>query len=364
MNEEVFNYINLYDLLKYENSNNYKFISQQKKLCSFHYDNNKHYKKIVENIFGLDSIKKANIGLKDMPYIPVDLFKNYDLFSTKFENIFKIIKSSGTTGNKPSRIFLDKENALAQNISLSKIFTDFTLLNRPRMIIADSKNTLNNKKSFSARAAGIIGFSYLCRKPEFAFDSRMNLDISNIENIIKDDKTKNILFFGFTYIIWLYLLKKKLPYDLRSELGKKSILVHGGGWKKLDSINITKEQFKEKVNDFLGINKSINYYGMVEQTGSIFMECEKGYLHSNPLCSIISRNPKTLKVSGLEEIGITQVISSLPTSYPGNSILTDDLISVKGIDNCKCGRKGVYFDILGRLKASEPRGCSDTYANQ
>ena len=100
---------------------------------------------------------------------------------------------------------------------------------------------------------------------------------------------------------------------------------------------------------------------MVEQTGSIFMECEAGWLHSNPLCNVVSRDKRTLEESEIGSTGVAQVISCLPTSYPGNSILTDDLIVIKGVDNCKCGRKGVFFDILGRLKNSDPRGCSDTY---
>ena len=361
MNEEVLSYINLYDSIKFEPSNNHKFIEHQKKLFLHHYKNNSFYKRIIDNIFGFESIGKINCNLENAPYIPVHLFKNYDLYSTNFDKIFKVLNSSGTSGNRTSKIFLDRENANAQTKSLSKIFTDFTSLERPGMIIADCKDTIINKKAFSARAAGIIGFSYLCRKPSFALDSDMNLSLQNIKNVFENDKIKNILIFGFTYIIWLHLLKKKFPSEIREELNKKGILVHGGGWKKLEAENISKNEFKEKVSEYLGIKKSINYYGMVEQTGSIFMECEKGFLHTNPLCSVISRDKKTLGISDLGDIGIAQVISSLPTSYPGNSILTDDLISIKGIDDCKCGRKGVYFDILGRLKASEPRGCSDTY---
>ena len=31
-----------------------------------------------------------------------------------------------------------------------------------------------------------------------------------------------------------------------------------------------------------------------------------------------------------------------------------------GIDDCKCGRKGKYFLVHGRIKKAELRGCSDT----
>ena len=67
---------------------------------------------------------------------------------------------------------------------------------------------------------------------------------------------------------------------------------------------------------------------MVEQTGSIFMECESGYLHSNPLCDIVPRSLNDINKVSNDNFGVGQVISSLPTSYPGHSLLTEDLIQV------------------------------------
>ena len=49
----------------------------------------------------------------------------------------------------------------------------------------------------------------------------------------------------------------------------------------------------------------------------------------------------------------------LTTSYPGHSILTEDLGTIYGEDDCKCGKNGKYFKVHGRQLNSEPRGCSD-----
>ena len=75
---------------------------------------------------------------------------------------------------------------------------------------------------------------------------------------------------------------------------------------------------------------------------------------------IIIRDKISLKQIGINKVGIIQVVSCLPKSYPGHSLLTEDLGIIHGIDNCKCGRKGKYFSIKRRLKKSELRGCSDT----
>ena len=54
-----------------------------------------------------------------------------------------------------------------------------------------------------------------------------------------------------------------------------------------------------------------------------------------------------------------QALSLVQLSYPGHNILTEDLGRIEGIDNCKCGRKGKYFSVLGRVPGTEKRGCSD-----
>jgi hypothetical protein len=100
---------------------------------------------------------------------------------------------------------------------------------------------------------------------------------------------------------------------------------------------------------------------MVEQTGTIHMECESGYLHTSEFSDIIIRNPSDFSVKKNGGEGIIQLFSLVPTSYPGQSILTEDIGTIFGEDNCICGRKGKYFRISGRLKKAELRGCSDTY---
>jgi hypothetical protein len=52
-------------------------------------------------------------------------------------------------------------------------------------------------------------------------------------------------------------------------------------------------------------------------------------------------------------------VSTLPTSYPGHVLLTEDLGVVHGIDDGDW--PGKRFSVLGRLPRAEARGCSDTY---
>lgn len=92
------------------------------------------------------------------------------------------------------------------------------------------------------------------------------------------------------------------------------------------------------------------------------MECEEGHLHAPVFSDVIIRRMKDFSVADFGEEGVIQVVSVLPESYPGHSLLTEDQGVILGEDDCKCGRKGKYFKINGRIKNAEIRGCSDTYA--
>ena len=125
-----------------------------------------------------------------------------------------------------------------------------------------------------------------------------------------------------------------------------------------------KADFHRRMEETCGLKDIHDYYGMVEQTGCIYMECEYGHLHVSNFSDVIVRRPQDFSEAETGETGIIQVVSTIPESYPGHSLLTEDEGVILGEDDCPCGRKGKYFRIQGRLKNAEIRGCSDTYAVQ
>ena len=101
-----------------------------------------------------------------------------------------------------------------------------------------------------------------------------------------------------------------------------------------------------------------NYYGLVEQIGSIFFECNCGYYIASNYSDIIVRN-ENLNICKKGESGLVQLLSLLPTSYPGHSILTEDVGEIVYDHKCNCYGYGTRFLIHGRLKNAELRGCSN-----
>ena len=324
-------------------------------LNNHHYRNCREYKSILD-VFKYN--QDNNYNYEQFQFLPVSLFKDYELSSINKEKIFKIINSSGTTSEKVSKIYLDKENAHLQTKVLTKIVSTAIGNKRLPMLIIDSKSTIRDRNLFSARGAGIIGFSIFGKDVTYALHDNMELDIERVKDFSKRHENEKIFIFGFTSIIWKHFVKYIL--DNRINLSHlDGIMIHGGGWKKLNDLKVDNTLFKKSIFDACGLKDVINYYGMVEQTGSIFLECSEGYLHTSIFSDIlIRRNDFTL--CDFNEIGLVQLISLLPTSYPGHNIISEDLGEIIGIDDCNCKKLGKYFLIHGRAEKAEIRGCSDT----
>ncbi len=348
----------------------------------FSLDKNEKEKMLTERLVGLTKLHSENCpeysrmlkavnvdpdkisSYKDIPFLPVRLFKEMELKSVSKEDVVKTMTSSGTTGQSVSKIFLDRVTAANQQKTMVKIVSDFIGSDRMPMIIIDCPSVVKDRAMFTARGAGVLGFSIFGSKKIYALDDDMKLNVEAVQEFLERFKGQKILLFGFTFMVWqhfykelLRLRKEGVTFDLSN-----GILIHGGGWKKLVSEAVSHDEFHQRLKDACGLYRIHDYYGMAEQTGCIYMECECGHLHASIFSDVITRRATDFSECDIGEKGIIQVVSTIPESYPGHSLLTEDEGIIEGIDDCPCGRKGKYFKVLGRLANAEIRGCSDTYA--
>lgn len=301
---------------------------------------------------------------RELPFLPVRLFKEMSLKSVPQDEVVKTVTSSGTSGQRVSRIYLDRTTAANQQKAMVKTVNEFTGPSRMPMIILDRPSAVKDRNTFSARGAAILGFSIFGSRKIFSFDDEMRLDVEGLTAFLDQHKGRQILLFGFTFVVWQYFYKElaRLKDEGRTFDLSDGILIHGGGWKKLAHEAVSPEEFHRALKDVCGLDRIHDYYGMAEQTGCIYMECECGHLHAGIFSDVIARRPVDFTECEIGERGILQVVSTIPESYPGHSLLTEDEGVVLGKDDCPCGRKGKYFKVFGRLKNAEIRGCSDTFA--
>ncbi len=333
------------------------FLQQLIELNHHHYQNCNAYKNIVNSLFS-GSLQAESI--EELPYLPVQIFKNLDLRSVHESSITNTMTSSGTTGNSVSKIYIDKRTSFKQSSALSEIVTDFIGKEKIPMLIVDCEKTISDRNFFSARTAAILGFSRFASKKIFLLNDDLSINDQAIQYLMNQDTKFKFFFFGFTFIIWEFLIQALKLKGVKLNL-ENAICIHGGGWKMLEDQNISNDAFKSEFHEVLGVRTVFNYYGMIEQTGSIYFECEHGHLHCSDYSDIIIRDLFDFRPLNMGEEGLIQTCSSIPFSYPGHSILTEDIGTLLGVDDCSCGRLGKYFKVQGRVPRAEIRGCSDTF---
>jgi hypothetical protein len=318
-----------------------------------HLEKSQAYRKVNDVLF--NGIQKI-LSPEELPFLPVNLFKTHSLKSIADNEVYKILTSSGTTGDVPSKIYLDSRTANLQSLALSKIMTNVLGQSRLPMLIADSKSVIADRSTFSARGAGILGMSVFGKDHSYLLNENFETDKTVFKEFCTKYNGQKVFLFGFTFMIWQYLV---LNPDIEMDLSN-AVVVHSGGWKKMHEMAVDNDTFKNALHKKFGIKQVYNFYGMVEQVGSVYVENEKGYLHCPNFSDVIIRNPADFSIQKNGEEGLVQVLSVLPQSYPGHSILTEDIGVCMGEDDMEW--KGKYFKITGRAKKADLRGCSDTFA--
>lgn len=328
-----------------------------KLLTRFHRDRCPEYANFL-TMLNYDEAKV--ITPADIPFFPVRLFKEFDLLSVSREEVFKTMTSSGTTGQRVSKIFVDKATAMSQQKVMLRVLGDFWGKGRLPMLVVDTPAVLKDRKSFTARGAAILGLQFAAREMVFVLNDDMTLNVEKLREFTEKYRGKRFVIFGFTFLVWQHFYQELRRLEERFDLSE-AFLMTGGGWKKLEAGAVSHEEFKQRLQDICGIRHFLDHYGMVEQTGAIYAECECGHLHASIYSDVIIRDYRDFAPLPMGERGIVQVVSVLPRSYPGHALLTEDEGMVLGEDDCPCGRKGKYIQIFGRMKSAELRGCSDTY---
>ena len=289
-----------------------------------------------------------------LPWLPARLFKHHTLRSIPEDAVFQILTSSGTTG-KPSRIHLDQHAAAATQRALAQTLRTVIGSRRLPMLVVDSVSALARQPSMSARGAGVLGMMMYGRDHVFLLDGEGTLAVDEFRRFMRCHGGAPFIIFGFTFLVWQHLLEaaRQESFDL-----SHGLLVHSGGWKKLADLEVSNAEFRRRFGE-VGLHRIHNFYAMVEQVGTVFLEGDQpGELYCPDFADVIIRDPDTWNEASLGQPGVIEVASTLPTSYPGHLLLTEDLGVIHGVDD---GRwPGKRFSVLGRLPRAEPRGCGDT----
>ena len=293
---------------------------------------------------------------EEVPYLPVSLFKSQKLQSVPETGVRVTLTSSGTTGQAVSRIVLDAETSSIQQRALAGSLMYVLGKKRLPMLVIDTDAVFKDPKMMSARGAGVLGLMRYGRNHAFALDTDLRPNLAAVHAFLTANAGQPFFMFGFTFMVWVnfYEQFKDAGLDL-----SQGVLIHSGGWKKMEERAVDNKTFRRTLADAFGLTRIYNFYGMVEQIGSIFLEGPDGLLYPPNFADVIVRDPVTWEPTENGQPGVIQVLSLLPHSYPGHSLLTEDIGVVEAIDLESGSWMGKGIRVLGRVARSELRGCSD-----
>ena len=333
-----------------------------KKELAYACDRNSPFRNYVEH-WPIDFRVADRIA--DLPYLSVGVFKaNPPLALVGSDDVKRTLTSSATTGQVPSRVVLDAATARRMAKGVITIIRDFIGPARRPYLVIDTPENLTAQAELGARGAAIQGLGSFatevvcCLRPGPEGDS--SLDLEKLLACAAKWKHADVLVYGFTYVIWTHLVQPLQRQGIT--LGIPSVRVlHSGGWKRLERQAVTRDVFIRGVASVFGCseNRILDFYGMVENVGVIYPDCDHGNKHVPAFAEIIVRNPLTLAPVKAGQQGLIQVCSVLPTSFPGFLLLTEDMAEVIEYDGCPCGRRGTSFRFAGRAPKAEVRGCGN-----
>ena len=333
-----------------------------KKELAYACERNPRFRNYVEN-WPID-FRAAN-QIADLPYLPVGVFKaNPPLALVPPEEIKRTLTSSATTGQVPSRVVLDAATAKRMTKGVITIVRDFIGPARRPYLIVDTPEKTATQAEIGARGAAIQGLGSFATETVSCLLSGVNgdvtLDLEKLLGCAAKWKHAEVLVYGFTYVIWTQLVQPLQRKRITLDLPNVHVL-HSGGWKRLEQQAVSRDVFVHGVASTFGCseNRILDFYGMVENLGVIYPDCDQGNKHVPAFAEVIVRNPLTLAPVKKRERGLIQVCSVLPTSFPGFLLLTEDMAEVISYDKCGCGRTGTSFRFAGRAPKAEIRGCGN-----
>ncbi|HZQ95673.1 MAG TPA: hypothetical protein VFA67_11730 [Candidatus Sulfotelmatobacter sp.] len=337
-------------------------LSVLKKELAYGCERNPQYRRYVEH-WPVNFSAAERIA--DLPYLPVGVFKSDPPLSlVAAQDVKRTLASSSTTGQMPSRIPLDVATARRMSKGVMAIVRDFIGAARRPYLVIDTGENLASRSHLGARGAAIQALGSFateivcCLNP--GEEAEFSLDLEKLLACAAKWKDREVLVYGFTYVIWQQLVLPLQQQGIQLELANVHVL-HSGGWKRLQQQAVTRDVFNRGVAALFGCaeDRVVDFYGMVENVGVIYPDCAYGNKHAPAFAEVIIRDPLSLAPVPPGERGLIQTCSVLPTSFPGFLLLTEDMAELIAEDDCQCGRRGVSFRFVGRTPKAELRGCGN-----
>ena len=301
------------------------------KVFRFQYENNAVYRAFCDH---LNTDKQAVKSLEQIPFLPIQFFKNHNVVSNTNE-IQEIFTSSGTTGMITSKHLVTDVSLYEQ--SYRNAFSEFYGNIEDYAILALLPSYL--ERSGSSLIYMVKDLIELSNNEHSGFYLH-NYDELIAKLIELDNAGQNILLIGVTYALLDLIEKQKFQL-------KNTIIMETGGMKGKRK-ELIRVELHEILCDGFGVSSIHSEYGMTELLSQAY-SLGNGIFECPSWMQILIRDTEDAmtyvsngKTGGINVIDLANINScsfiatqDLGKKYPNNS-----------------------FEVLGRFDNSDIRGCN------
>ena len=308
------------------------------KVFRFQYENNLVYQEFCDFL----KIDKQSVKtLQQIPFLPIQFFKNHNVVSNTNE-IQETFTSSGTTGMITSKHLVTDVSLYEQ--SYRNAFSEFYGNIEDYAILALLPSYL--ERSGSSLIYMVKDLIELSNNEHSGFYLH-NYDELIAKLIELDNAGQNILLIGVTYALLDLIEKQKFQL-------KNTIIMETGGMKGKRK-ELIREELHEILCDGFGVSSIHSEYGMTELLSQAY-SLGNGIFECPAWMQILIRDTEDAmtyvsngKTGGINVIDLANINSC-------SFIATQDL--GKKYPNQPACRQAGSFEVLGRFDNSDIRGCN------
>jgi phenylacetate-coenzyme A ligase PaaK-like adenylate-forming protein len=341
------------------------FLAALQESLRWHYEHNAVYRTMCD-MMAFPPERLQTIGqVADVPWIFVNVFKHHELLSVPREQVVFHLTSSGTSGQK-SQIFFDQGSMDRGYDMVRRCFDAYGLVSPEEevnyLLFAYDPEEAKNVGT-AATDDFITGFAKAHRtyhalkwnKRSGAFEFDLERSYAALLDFAAEGYPVRIL--GFPAFLHRMLAHHKELGGAPLQLGPRSFVFTGGGWKTSENERIDKDAFISEVAEVLGIppGNLRDGFGMVEH-GVPYIECEQHRFHVPAYSRAFARDVETLERLPDGAEGFLHLVTPYLYSMPAISLLTSDMATVS--HGCPCGRPTSTIGLRGRAGTRKNKGCA------
>ncbi len=317
----------------------------------------KEYKAIAEHE-GI--IAESISGASSLPPIPTLFFKRHRLKSCRA----LITATSSGTGGQFSEIGFDAGGLWCGLKMALKIARKRKLLSPLpcHYIIMGYKPKKGNNMAAVKTAYGATLFTpAISRRYILKIkDGKYSPDFDGIIKAVKklDGSIFPTRFMGFPSYTYFFL-KAMDERNIHIRLKKGSKIMLGGGWKQFYAEQADKNEFYTLAERVLGIKDTdiVEFFGAVEHP-VLYCDCPRHHLHVPVYGRVVIRDADTLEPVPAGTAGLVDLITPMVKASPILSVMTDDIGVLHDADECGCGIKTQFLEIIGRVAPTDIKTCA------